>query len=221
MKIIVPAYFYASSPHWTSLITQSQAVEYAIINPASGPGATKDAIYATVVAQAQSKGISILGYVATTYAAKPLATVEMEMQKYRDWYKVDGFFFDEAASGAKDLPYYATLYAGARGIVVLNPGTYPHKAYVEVADVLCIEERGTDVIEDHSQDVADWMQGQPPEKFFYIIYGVPTAAKMRRILKKAAANNVGYVYITSDLLANPFDTLPPYWADEARYVLNP
>lgn len=221
MKIIVPAYFHPSSPFWTSLIAQSQAVEYAIINPNSGPGATKDAGYVSVVTAAQARGVSILGYVATTYAAKPLPSVAAEMQKYRDWYNVDGFFFDEAATNPKDLPYYAALYAGARGIVVLNPGAYPHQAYIEVADVLCVEERGTQVVEDHSQSVADWMNGQPPEKFFYIIYGVPTAARMRRILKRAAANNVGYVCVTNDVLPNPFDSLPAYWADECRYVLNP
>lgn len=221
MKIIVPAYFHATSPLWTNLIAQSPAVEYAIINPNSGPGTVRDVNYANTVALAQARGISILGYVATTYAAKPLDAVRMEMQMYRDWYGVDGFFFDEASSGSKDLPYFATLYAEARGIVVLNPGAYPHKAYVEVADVLCVEERGTDVIEDHSQATADWMQGQPPEKFFYIIFGVPTAAKMRRILKKASENNVGYVYITNDVLQNPFDTLPKYWTDECMFVVSP
>lgn len=218
MKIIVPAYFYASSPLWLSLIAHAQSVEYAVINPNSGPGLAKDTAYATTVNLAQAAGISILGYVATTYAVKPLSAVLAEMQKYRDWYGADGFFLDEASSQPKDLPYYATLYSGAKGIVVLNPGTYPHQAYVEVADVLCVEERGTGVVEDRGQKVSDWMAGRPPEKFYYIIHGVKTAAQMRRILKRASAQNAGYVYITDDVLENPFDKLPSYWNEECNFV---
>jgi hypothetical protein len=218
MKIIVPAYFHASSSYWTFLIAQASAVEYAIINPASGPGTVKELAYSLVVAQAQARGVSILGYVATTYAAKAPSVVQGEMNHYRDWYGVDGFFFDEAASTPDKLDYYAGLYASTKGVVILNPGVYPHKAYVECADVLCVEERPVEVTETRSESLTRWMDGQPPEKFYYIIHAVANAARMRRTIKRAKERNVGYVYITNDSLPNPFDTLPIYWDDEAKFV---
>jgi len=218
MKIIVPAYFYATSTFWPTLRAQNLAVEYAIINPASGPGLNKDDNYTSLVASCQASGVSILGYVATTYGAKPMASVLDEVRRYSTWYNVDGYFFDEAASGTDRIDYYAQLYKNVKGVIVLNPGTYPHQSYVEVCDIICVEERGVEVTETRSVDLANWMKGQPPNKFCYIIFGVTTAAKMRRILAKAQERNVGYVYITSDNLPNPFDTLPPYWTDECAFV---
>jgi hypothetical protein len=218
VKIIVPSYFYASSPLWPSLISQNLAVEYAIINPNSGPGTVKDNNYASVTAAAQARGISILGYIATTYGSKPMTGVLDEVRRYEAWYQVDGFLFDEAASGTDKIDYYASLYKSVKGVVVLNPGTYPHQAYVEVCDVLMVEERGVEVTEDRSVDLADWMKGQPPHKFGYVIYGVSTAAKMRRILTKAQQRNVGYVFVTNDTLPNPYDSLPSYWSDECALV---
>lgn len=218
MKIIVPSYFYATSPMWQTLRDQNLAVEYAIINPASGPGTTKDNNYASVTSACQARGVSILGYVATTYGSKPMNQVLDEVRRYQTWYGVDGFFFDEAASGTDKIDYYAALYKAVDGVVVLNPGTYPHQAYVEVCDIICVEERGVEVTETRTTDLADWMKGQPPDKFCYIIFGVTTAARMRRILAKAQERNVGYIYVTSDTLPNPFDMLPPYWSDECTFV---
>ena len=221
MKLICPAYFAATSSFWTFLMEQSAACEYAICNPNSGPGATRDLAYASVIANAQARGISILGYVATTYTAKGLAAVLAECKKYTDWYGVDGFFFDEVSSTPDKLPYYAQLYATVKGVVVLNPGVYTHRAYVEVCDILCVEERPVEVTEDRSESLTRWMDGQPPDKFAYFIFNVASAAKMRRVLKKARQRNVGYVYVTNDALDNPWDTLPSYWNDMCRFVLDP
>lgn len=221
MKLIVPCYFHPSGAgltHWQSIIAQNIAVEYVIVNPNSGPGATKEAAYASVISYCQSRGISVLGYVATTYAEKPMADVLDEVQRYQTWYKADGVFLDEAASGTDKLDYYAQLYRSIKGTVILNPGTYPDKAYTEICDVLCVEERGLEATEDRSVKTADWMIGQPPDKFYYIIHSVPTAAQMRRILTKAQQRNVGYCYVTDDVLSNPFDKPPTYWNDECALV---
>jgi Spherulation-specific family 4 len=221
MKIIVPMYIYPGGSGvaaWQAVISQNVAVEYVIANPNSGPGAIKDNAYATIITACQSRGISVLGYVATTYAAKPMSAVVAEVKKYETFYAVDGVFYDEVSSGTDHLDYFAQLYRSTKGIVVLNPGTYPEKAYTEICDVLCVAERGVDAIEDRSVETADWMRGQPPDKFFYIIHSVPSAAQMRRILTKAQERNVGYCYITDDVLDNPFDKPPTYWNDECSLV---
>jgi hypothetical protein len=218
MKIIVPAYFYATSPLWPTLMAQNLACQYAIINPNSGPGTVKDNNYASVVAACQARGVSILGYVAATYGSKPMTSLLDEMRRYETWYGVDGYFIDEAASGTDKIDYFASIYKGTKGVVVLNPGVYPHQAYVEVCDIIVVEERGIEVTENRSVDLADWMKGQPPEKFAYLIFGVTTAAKMRRILTKAQERNVGFIFVTNDTLPNPWDSLPLYWVDECTFV---
>lgn len=218
MRIIAISYFYATSPLWQSIMNQNLACEYAIINPSSGPGVVKDNNYASVTAACQARGVSILGYIATTYGSKSMTSVLDEVRRYQTWYNVDGYFFDEAASGTDKIDYYASIYKNVPGVIVLNPGVYPHQAYVEVSDIICVEERGVEVTENRTVDLSNWMKGQPPDKFAYLIYGVTTAAKMRRILKKAQERNVGYVFITNDTLPNPWDSLPLYWADECMLV---
>lgn len=217
MKIIVPAYFAPSSPHWATVMANGTAVEYAVFNPNSGPGASPDPAYLATVRAAQAKGISMLGYVATTYTVKPLTAVAAEVAKYKDWYGIDGIFFDEVSSTPDKLPYYVSLHDNAKGIVVLNPGTYPHRAYAEACDILCVEEHASEPYAISSAD-ENWMRGQPPEKFWYILFGITKASQMRAIVKQARSRNVGYIYITSDNLTNPFDTLPPYFAEEAKFV---
>ena len=221
MKLIVPAYFHPSGvglTYWQAVINQNVAVEYVIANPNSGPGATKEAAYATVISQCQARGISVLGYVATTYAAKPMATVLAEAKRWETFYAADGIFLDEVSSGTDKLDYFAKLYAAIKGPVIMNPGVYPEKAYVECADILCVEERGVAVTEDRSVKTAEWMIGQPADKFYYILYSIPTASQMRRILTKAQQRNVGYIYVTNDVLSNPFDKLPTYFNDECALV---
>lgn len=221
MKLIVPAYWYPGGVgllYWQSIINQNVAVEYVIANPNSGPGATRDSSYATIIAACQSRGISVLGYVATTYAAKPMAAVLAEVKLWETFYSTDGIFLDEVSSGTDKLDYFARLYASIKGTVVMNPGVYPSKAYTEICDILCVEERGASVTEDRSVKTADWMTGQPPDRFYYILHSVPTAAQMRRILTKAQQRNVGFVYVSDDVLENPFDKPPTYWNDECTFV---
>ena len=43
----------------------------------------------------------MLGYVATTFGARPAADVEADAARYRDWYGVDGIFLDEVADDTR------------------------------------------------------------------------------------------------------------------------
>jgi hypothetical protein len=41
---------------------------------------------------------------------------------------------------------------------------------------------------------------------------------MRLHIDRAVARNIGYVYVTDDVLNNPWNTLPTYWTDEVDYI---
>jgi len=47
----------------------------------------------------------------------------------------------------------------------------------------------------------------------HIVYGA-SKSQMTKFMNGAAARGAGNMFVTSDKLANPYDTLPSYWTDE-------
>ena len=70
-SIAVPSYFYpctgSSSCKWDMMDNNANAVKIAIINPDSGPGSSVDQNYASQVTRSKTAGISVVGYVHTSY----------------------------------------------------------------------------------------------------------------------------------------------------------
>jgi len=70
-----------------------------------------------------------VGYVRTTYGKRSIEDVKADIDKYFDWYNINGIFFDEVKADAEFIDYYHTAsdYVKNRGenYVVLNPGTTP------------------------------------------------------------------------------------------------
>jgi hypothetical protein len=97
-------------------------------------------------------------------------------------------------------------------VVALNPGTDTCQVFVEMADHVVIFEGSGDAWASWAPQ--GWVPDYDPEKFWVLVYNVPTSGEMTAILPQAAAAGVGMVYVTDDVLDNPWDTLPSYWADE-------
>jgi hypothetical protein len=78
IRLSVPAYF---SPGllWDLAISDAPATAIMIMNPNSGPGLSFDQAYADTVAQAQSEGVKVLGYVYTQYTARNIAEVKADI----------------------------------------------------------------------------------------------------------------------------------------------
>lgn len=102
--ILIPAYFYPSwwDPGvnlWDDLAAAaSQVPLIAIMNPNSGPGGGSNADYTREVDALRLAGGRVIGYVHTSYGARPVDEVLSEVDAYYAWYNVDGIYFDEAAS---------------------------------------------------------------------------------------------------------------------------
>ena len=135
---LVPAYL--SPDAMLALVASSPRPLVLVVNPGSGPGAAPDPEYRRAIAAAQAAGSRVLGYVPTTWGARPVADVEADVERYRTWYSVNGVFFDEAASDEAHIGHYRALvdHARAKGatFVVLNPGLVPARGYFEIADVV-------------------------------------------------------------------------------------
>jgi hypothetical protein len=156
LSLLVPAYFYPSGrglDDWDRLIASAaRAPIVAIANPASGPGAKVDPNYSSVIARAVKAGVTVIGYVSTSYAKRPIDAVKADIDRWARFYpEVRGIFLDEQASGADRVAYYAEAAEHAqarlrRPLIVTNPGTTCAEEFLarSAADVACLFEGGRD-----------------------------------------------------------------------------
>lgn len=220
-KMFIPAYFYPGSL-WTQAISGAPIVNVMIMNPASGPGSSQNPDYVTVVNNAKAAGIKVIGYVHTSYASRPLSEVISEIDLYNQWYNVSGIFLDEVSSGAGSLPYYQNVTGYIRSLipnafVALNPGTVPDQGYITLGDTTVIFEGSYNTYKTWS--VPSWVFNYPASKFTHLVYATSSSKYMKdAILTKSKNRNAGYVYVTNDVLPNPWDTLPSYWSTELSYI---
>ena len=218
LGIVVPAYFYPSpGSAWNQLTAAASRVPItAILNPNSGPGTSVDPNYGAAVDQLRAAGGKVLGYVHTSYAARPLADVEAEIDAYHRWYHIDGIFIDEMTSDANagHLHYYEQIdhfvhHEQHHWIDVGNPGVNVPRSYINhAADEFVLFENGSGY---DTYTPPAYQARRPARDFVNLLYNVPTAAAMQADVSLAVSRHTGSIFITDDTLPNPYDTLPSYW----------
>jgi hypothetical protein len=223
VDLLVPAYFYPGGRHnyWPQLASAApNASITAILNPASGPGASLDANYAAAVSTFQAAGGKAIGYVSTRYAARPLSEVTADINTYVALYPVQGFFIDEMTNDADSahLAFYQSVYNYIKAlnpayVVVGNPGTSTLEVYASlpVADQLLVFEGSLRSYRTYVP--AAWQAGYAANRFAHVIYGAGKS-DMSRSVAGASARGAGAIFVTADRLPNPYDTLPSFWKDE-------
>jgi hypothetical protein len=219
-KMFIPAYFYPGSL-WTQATAGAPIVDVMIMNPASGPGTSQNSDYVTAVQNARNAGIKVIGYVHTSYSQRNIDTVKGEVDLYYQWYNVSGIFFDEANSTAAALPYYQNisnyvkLHTGA--FVSLNPGTVPDQGYINISDNTVIFEGTYNTFK--TWTAPSWVSSYPASKFTHLVHATSTKNNMKSAITRSKNNRGGYVYVTNDVLPNPWDTLPSaYWSTELTQI---
>jgi hypothetical protein len=212
---IVPLYTSPSHPSWTAVIAAKMAHPkvpvIAVVNPANGPGSAVNARVLAGISRLFSAGIKVVGYVATGYTRVPEAMVRADIDRWKAWYPMlSGIFFDEQARTAGQEDYYRRLsqYAKSLGLsfTIGNPGTDSAPSYVGVLDTVLIYESGGLA---NMSKLAGWHVNHDRSNFGIIPYG--TALDVAYV--RAAKGFVGYIYLTNDTLPNPWDSVPPYFAD--------
>jgi len=219
-KMFIPAYFYPGAL-WNQAIAGAPIVDIMVMNPASGPGTSQNSDYVTAVQNARNKGIKVIGYVHTTYSQRNIDTVKMEVDNYTQWYNVSGIFIDEVNSSAAAIPYYQNLSdyikAGPATYVAMNPGTAPDPGYANITDTLVIFE-GTYTTYS-TWTAPSWVSSFPASRFTNLVHATSNSNKMKNAVNRAHnTNRAGYVYVTNDVLPNPWDTLPSYWSSELTRI---
>jgi len=217
-RTLIPSYF-SDTESWRQLGAEHPGALVAILNPASGPGAVADPTYLALDQRARRAGVRVLGYVSTSYANRPLDQVLSDMDKYRSWYGVDGFFLDEAPADPQLGYYLAARQHALRGrgqLVVVNPGLPPSRSYMQAADIVVTFE-GAPAAQ-RTNHALGWMRAYPPERFAHLVYSVPTVSQMTTAVDQALAAHAGNVFVTSENLPNPWSRLPRYLTAERRML---
>ena len=212
--VIVPLYVYPG-PLWDDLIeikNDNTAVPIvAVINPDSGPGSSKDPNYVAAIQELKAAGIIVLGYTWTDYGNRSGVAVRSEISKYKNWYAVDGIFFDAMSNLRGKLKYYTNLdnYTKARGLTLTvgNSGTDTRPIYIgSVDNIIIYESPGTPSL----AYLGGWHSSHDKSNFSFVSYDV---SSLEESFVANATQHVSYMYITDDDLPNPYDSLPDYLAD--------
>jgi Spherulation-specific family 4 len=206
----VPTYF-SDSANWSKVKLQAGGISYAVMNPDSGPGAASDPIWVSRIATIGLTNPSIVGYVDTSYAARPLATVQSDITKYFQWYGVKSIFLDQTPFGCtpETVSYYSAVASAVHargGIIIMNPGTLPLNCMIDIGDIIVSFENSLPY---YLSSTAVNPIGYAPQKFWHLVYGVPVS-RHREIEELARSRGAGYVYVTADDLPNPWDTVETF-----------
>ncbi len=227
MGIMVPAYFYPTPDgYWSELNFAATRVPLVVImNPDSGPGKSKDEVYVQALEKLHHAGGKSVGYIHTSYGARPLAEVKQEIDLYLLFYALDGFFIDEMTNDKipAHVDYYAAHYQyikaqGANYTVTGNPGSNTQEEYLKRPTDDCFM-----IFEDNRTNYTDftpasWVIRHPAQQFAQLPYDVTNASAMSNHVELAMSRNAGWIYITDDKLPNPYNTLPAYWTNEVNLV---
>jgi hypothetical protein len=209
---LVPAYVLPEA--LTDFVDASPGPVALVVNPANGPGTEPDDGYRRAIRDAHDRGMTVLGYVPTGYGERPATAVDADVDRYASWYDADGIFFDEAASDPRHLAHYRELGRHARsaveGLIVLNAGTVPDRAYFGVADVIVTFEGPAADYERAIARTPDWLDALPARRIAHLIYDAPED-RIREIASRPV--HAGFVYATTGRRPNPWGVLS---AAEAR-----
>jgi hypothetical protein len=219
----VPAYFYSSSI-WTQAIDTRPAPAVVLLNVDSGPGTGPLSHFQTLVDQAHAAGITVLGYVSTSYGQTAIGSVETQVRDYKSWYGVNGIFLDLTQGTPGEFSYYQTLSNYIRstipnGVVWFNPGDYPASEFMSIANVVMVFEGS--YASYVSDQVPSWVNRYSPSQFAHVIYDTPPA-DLGNAVSLSRARRAGHLFVT-DLSGsgNPYGALPSYWSQEADTIPGP
>jgi len=222
MKIAIPAYVYPGAM-WTQMVAGAPVVDTIIANPASGPGRTEDTNYTAAIADVRAAGITVIGYVHTSYGNRRSAAVESDIDDWYDLYDIDGIFFDEVAGISNcesHRTYYADLATHVRGrdpaaSVVVNPGAHACESYMTFATAMVTFE-GSQA--SHASYVAQaWTSGYAADRLWLLVPGVD-GGELEATVQRAANAGVGVIHTSDEGSCPCWLRLPAYFAAEVMVV---
>lgn len=241
LRIIVPIYTTDTSIWDAAIYSDMPPGSIIIMNPGAtragddpsqskgGPGTQPDPEMQEYVRKAQDRDYVVLGYIRTGADGsndgprRNRAWTDQDIQDLKDWYGVDGIFYDEVFPASEYYGYYADLVAYGRetipGLHLIHVGGQASARYAKLADVI-------GVFEGTAEDFLNWSPDLDPDEHHPLrsaaaVMSVADAAHMREVIAHARVHNLGYVYATNAFgtsTENPWTTLPPYWEAQTMAI---
>lgn len=218
-RLLVPAYFTPSNNKWLNMavaIENSLVPAIIVMNPEGGPKAGVKPEYVTAIDDCQARGQSVVGYVDTSYGQRSLEETKSDVDLYFDLYpKLRGIFFDQMSNHVEEKAYYRTLYQHvksktATARVIGNPGTPSNdgawQITAPVADILIVFEGPYQQFQGWTPP--SWVLSRPRELFAHLVYAASAQATVAAACQRSQQMKAGYVFVTPDVLPNPWDTPP-------------
>jgi len=219
--LYIPLYMYPDA-NWLQVIEIKNKYPdlpiLAIINPDSGPGTTVDSTFTDYINRLLAAGIIVHGYDHTSETNRDLADVKADIDGYKNFYpQIQGIFFDEMKSTAGGESYYtaASEYARSKGFSVTNgnPGMNIPSSYKDTVNIFLISEtQGTIDL----SVAGSW----PTTDASRIALMVHTEPSIPEDWVKDACKVSDWLYITDDVMPNPYNRLPSYFSDLAKFINN-
>ncbi|AXQ78128.1 LPXTG cell wall anchor domain-containing protein [Streptococcus chenjunshii] len=221
-SVMMPAYRYANQgdEYWSRIAALGGGqIPYVIINPNSGPGTEANPDFSRQIAENINAGIQNIAYVKTDYFNRSLADITADVDRYAAFYgaeNIAGIFFDEAGSGTNpnDLQVMADLYAYVKNTypnmtVIANPGRTITDDISAYADIwLTSELSAADYINNYPQPQSDFERDPAnANRIFHVIYEADPS-QYDQLIELSRTRNTGWLMITDDRQANPYDALP-------------
>jgi hypothetical protein len=220
----------------------------AILNPASGPGNTRDLNYLSedgktgVILDFRAAGGKLYGYVSTRYGMRTDLQIKDDIDGYlkNDLLYlgcVDGIFFDELSNDLANIPRHREWVAYIKSIstqmeTMANPGVgqtlnprgqsqFNETDYANVFDVLMSFEHSGESYLNRFTSAAT-LQSVSETQLSHVLHSQSTWD--RSWIDYARSRGADYIYVTDDVLRdpkvdNPYDSLPSYWSKMIEDVI--
>ncbi len=209
--VIIPLYSHPDNS-WDNLIHETRGHKsvpvIAIINPDNGPG-NENQEFVVGIHNLQHAGITVLGYVPTGYGSRNSSSAISDITSYKNWYHVNGIFFDEMSHSPGFELYYENLTKHAKDLgmkmTVGNPGVDTIPSYIGTVDNIVIHENSS---LPSLESLGGWHSAYDKSNFSILSYNISSA---NSTYIKLASKHVGYIYMTDQTNPNPWEKLSSYF----------
>ncbi|HXU04273.1 MAG TPA: spherulation-specific family 4 protein [Polyangia bacterium] len=225
LRMAVPAYFDPSNAQWQTLIAGAPTVGMIVFNPESGPGTATDPGYTKVIGQGQAAGIKMLGYVGTSYGARPEADVIADINRYYDLYTPSGIYFAEGPMDSDCTAMEAMYHRMASAVLARDSGAFLAigtrfcPTYIYFFDMMVQFARNWTEYQNEYQPPS-WMTANSASRFCHFVHSVPMG-EASAALSRVVSNGAGWVFVTDQGEPNPWGVLPTYFDEELATIRGP
>jgi len=216
-SVLLPLYVYPTkwnkSDELSVLISATDGLFIAIINPSNGPDTSQNKDYVDGIEYLYLQNVKVIAYVYTSYTKRDKQDIYDDIDAYVNFYgikKLSGIFFDEVS--LQNIPEESYMkdiseYAKAKGLdfIVLNPGTSVNQKI--------IDENYYDIIVTYENPYEKYVKftnsltSGSKTKQSLLVYNYPNLSSYQNEIQKAKDMNFDYLYFTIDTDPNPWDTV--------------